>query len=209
MSLRRTLRDLAWTLVRLVLAVMGGAYEALARLLGRVAGAVAAAVADHPLVERADDTVMGAIYDELEDPRVRHRVEELFSRKVLGSVLVGATTTRAIEVSVGVAFGELSWLRIPVWDVIWVSAVALFVWWDRVEHRATGPGATDGSAHGARTGEAGGERGPARPADESESKDRVEGEPSRLSDFADSTRATVVCEWSESADKAGSSESSE
>lgn len=139
MSLRRDLLALLWGLVRVVIAVLGWAFQLVLGALRRLLQRVVAWLRQHPLVRRADASVMGTVYDRLADPHIRQQVEELFSRRILGSVLIAATTTRTIEVSVGVAFGAMSWLRIPVWIGIWTTAVAVFVWWEHIEERAMGP----------------------------------------------------------------------
>lgn len=70
-------------------------------------------------------------------PHVRRRVEEVFSREMLGSVLVGATVARMMEVSVSVIYGAVPAWRILTWVGFFTASVALFVYWDHVAKKAS------------------------------------------------------------------------
>lgn len=67
----------------------------------------------------------------------RERIDEVFSRRMLGSVLVGGAFSKIIETCVEVYFGASSVWRPVMWAIIFVVATVVFVWWDRLAQKAS------------------------------------------------------------------------
>lgn len=70
-------------------------------------------------------------------PEVRNRIDEVFSRRMLGSVLVGGAFSKIIESCIGVYFNTASQWRPVAWAVVFVLATTAFVWWDHLAEKAT------------------------------------------------------------------------
>lgn len=77
----------------------------------------------------------------------RQRLNEIFSRQMLGSVLVGATASKIVEkliiLSTGTVVAELA-----AWTIAFLIAIFVFVYWERLEYAAKaasdeGQGAVD------------------------------------------------------------------
>lgn len=71
----------------------------------------------------------------LGDTKTRKRLDEVFSRGMLGSVLVGASAGKVVEKGLNLAFSDTLALLFG-WTVAFVVFVALFVYWDDLENRA-------------------------------------------------------------------------
>lgn len=72
--------------------------------------------------------------------KVRRRLEQVFSRKMLGSVFIGMAFTNIINVSVHAYLRKNSavpWWEPLIWLVVFWSAVAVFVWWERLARKAS------------------------------------------------------------------------
>lgn len=76
--------------------------------------------------------------DELRDRRrrARRRLEEIFSRDVLGSVLVSLAAGKMVE-QVVVILAPGRPLRFVAWTVAFALFVWLFIYWEHVAARAT------------------------------------------------------------------------
>lgn len=69
------------------------------------------------------------------EPVVRRRLNEIFSRQLLGAVFVGAAAAKIIEKLIDLAYADTLG-QLFAWSVTFVLAVSLFVWWERVERAA-------------------------------------------------------------------------
>lgn len=67
--------------------------------------------------------------------RARQRLEEIFSRDVLGAVLVSLAAGKVVE-QVVVLVAPMRVLRLVAWFVAFWLFVGLFVYWERVAERA-------------------------------------------------------------------------
>lgn len=67
--------------------------------------------------------------------RTRQRLEEIFSRDVLGSVLVSLAAGKIVEQLVVIAAPARP-ARLVAWTVAFAVFVALFVYWERVAKKA-------------------------------------------------------------------------
>jgi len=65
----------------------------------------------------------------------RKRLDEVFSRGMLGSVLVGAAAGKVVEKALILVFADTLALLFG-WSVAFVVFVGLFVYWDDLENRA-------------------------------------------------------------------------
>lgn len=71
----------------------------------------------------------------LGDTKTRKRLDEVFSRGMLGSVLVGAAAGKVVEKGLNLAVdGTLALLF--GWTFAFVVFVGLFVYWDELENGA-------------------------------------------------------------------------
>lgn len=82
-------------------------------------------------------TIAGEQVQQLRDRRrrARRRLEEIFSREVLGAVLVSLAAGKVVEQLV-VIVAPWRPLRLVAWFVAFWLFVGLFVYWDRVAARA-------------------------------------------------------------------------
>lgn len=67
--------------------------------------------------------------------KTRKRLDEVFSRQMLGSILVGVAAGKIIEKVLNLWFNTTASLLIG-WTLAFVVFVALFVYWEEVESRA-------------------------------------------------------------------------
>lgn len=67
----------------------------------------------------------------------RKRLESIFSRKVLGSILISTTIGRILKVIVDMASGNYI-DRLAIWIAAAIIAVFLFMWWEKVSDTAEG-----------------------------------------------------------------------
>ncbi|WP_435145863.1 hypothetical protein [Halobaculum sp. P14] len=70
---------------------------------------------------------------ETPDPDVVRRIDEVFSRKMLGSVVVGSTVSQMLSKSVLLTVGTDYGAQLVAWAALFVAALALFVYWEHVE----------------------------------------------------------------------------
>ncbi len=63
------------------------------------------------------------------------RVDQIFSRKMLGSVFVGSTAGKIVEKIIELV-SSTTITELISWTVAFVIAVMLFIWWDEVESAA-------------------------------------------------------------------------
>ena len=70
-------------------------------------------------------------------PQVRKRLDEVFSRRMLGSVLVGGAFSKIVETSIGVAFGDSSLWYPVMWAAVFSLSTVVFVWWEHLSRRAS------------------------------------------------------------------------
>lgn len=66
------------------------------------------------------------------DSTVRERIDEIFSREVLGSIFVGVAAGKIIEKLLNLLYADTMGLLIG-WSAAFVLAVLLFVWWEYVD----------------------------------------------------------------------------
>lgn len=59
-------------------------------------------------------------------------INRVFSRKMLGSVLVGAATTKVLDYAV-IAGTTAVIAKLLTWGLLWVLFVVLFIYWARIE----------------------------------------------------------------------------
>lgn len=69
------------------------------------------------------------------DKSTRERLDEVFSRGMLGSVLVGASAGKVVEKALNIVLSETTALFFA-WSIAFVLFVALFVYWDDLEDAA-------------------------------------------------------------------------
>ena len=86
---------------------------------------------------RAKQTWFWKLLKRYTSPEVRQRLDEVFSRRMLGSVLVGSAFTKIIESGVEMALGASGVWRPVMWTVIFVVSTVIFVWWDQLSRRAS------------------------------------------------------------------------
>ncbi|GAB7095705.1 hypothetical protein JCM30237_28590 [Halolamina litorea] len=70
-------------------------------------------------------------------PEVRKRLDEVFSRRMLGSVLVGGAFTQIITVTIDAVLHDTAWWEIFVWVGVFFASLIIFVWWERLAHSAS------------------------------------------------------------------------
>ncbi len=63
--------------------------------------------------------------------RTRKRLEEVFGRKTLGSVLVGSSIFKIVEATLN----QQKWL-LAGWLLLSLLFTLLFLWWERLAHAA-------------------------------------------------------------------------
>lgn len=71
---------------------------------------------------------------------VRERLDQVFSRKMLGSVFIGMSATNIVMVSVDAYLRKnptVPWWEPLLWVAIFSASVAVFVWWERLARKAT------------------------------------------------------------------------
>lgn len=68
--------------------------------------------------------------------KTANRIDEIFSRKMLGSVLVGSTAGKIVEKIIELFTGTTI-TELFGWIVAFTFAVMLFIWWEEVESTAT------------------------------------------------------------------------
>jgi len=71
----------------------------------------------------------------LGDTKTRKRLDEVFSRGMLGSVLVGAAAGKVVEKGLNLAFSDTLALLFG-WSLAFVVFVGLFVYWEELEEKA-------------------------------------------------------------------------
>ena len=87
--------------------------------------------------DRATHNVLSRYIKKYTSPEVRDRIDEVFSRRMLGSVLVGGAFTQIITVSIDAMLHETAWWEILVWVAIFITSLFIFVWWERLAHSAS------------------------------------------------------------------------
>lgn len=65
----------------------------------------------------------------------RKRLNEIFSRQMLGSVLVGATASKIVEKLIILATGTVV-AELIAWTIAFHLAIFVFVYWERLERAA-------------------------------------------------------------------------
>jgi ABC-type dipeptide/oligopeptide/nickel transport system permease component len=60
------------------------------------------------------------------------RIDQIFSRKMLGSVLVGSTAGKIVEKIIEL-ISNTTFSALIAWIVAFIIAVVLFVWWDEIQ----------------------------------------------------------------------------
>lgn len=65
----------------------------------------------------------------------RKRLNEIFSRQMLGSVLVGATASKIVEKLIILATGSVV-AELVAWIIAFHIAIFVFVYWERLERAA-------------------------------------------------------------------------
>ena len=81
------------------------------------------------------------------EPIVRYRLEQIFSREMLGAVFVAASAAKIVEKVLNLAVGPSDDVaQLVGWTVVFVGAIAMFVWWERVAEMA-GDAAEEASDH--------------------------------------------------------------
>ena len=89
--------------------------------------------------EGATQNPMTKLLRKYTSEEVRKRLDQVFSRKMLGSVLIGMSFTNIIVVSIDAATGRpgIFWWEPFLWVGIFVLSVFIFVWWERLARTAT------------------------------------------------------------------------
>ena len=87
--------------------------------------------------DRATHNPLSRVIRKYTSPEVRDRIDEVFSRRMLGSVLVGGAFTQIITVSIDAMLHETAWWEIMIWVAIFISSLFIFVWWERLAHGAS------------------------------------------------------------------------
>ncbi|MFC6733422.1 MULTISPECIES: hypothetical protein [unclassified Haladaptatus] len=82
------------------------------------------------------------------EPIVRRRLDEIFSRQLLGAVLVGAGAAKIVEKVINIVLGPSDVRQLVGWTVMFFLAIALFVWWERVAKAANSAAERVGDATG-------------------------------------------------------------
>lgn len=68
------------------------------------------------------------------ETKTRRRLDEIFSRQMLGAVLVGSTAGKIIEKSILMLAGTTI-TQLIYWTIAFIMAVIIFVLWDEVENK--------------------------------------------------------------------------
>lgn len=87
--------------------------------------------------KHAAGSLIGRFVRKYTNPEVRKRLDEVFSRRMLGSVFVGGAFSKIIESSIEVYFGASSVCRPVMWLTIFSSSTIVFVWWEHLTRRAS------------------------------------------------------------------------
>jgi hypothetical protein len=87
--------------------------------------------------DRATHNPLTRLVRKYTSPEVRDRIDEVFSRRMLGSVLVGGAFTEIIKVATDAMLHETAWWEIFVWVAIFITSLFIFVWWERLAHGAS------------------------------------------------------------------------
>lgn len=65
----------------------------------------------------------------------REQLDRLFSRKMLGSVLIGSSLGKVVEWQLNVRFDGASEMT-AAWSAVFVLSVVIFVFWEHLERSA-------------------------------------------------------------------------
>ena len=71
----------------------------------------------------------------LGDRKARRRLDEVFSRNVLGSVLLGAAAGKIVEKALNLVAGSTASLLVA-WTLAFGVFLLTFVWWEEIEAAA-------------------------------------------------------------------------
>lgn len=71
----------------------------------------------------------------LGDRKARRRIDEVFSRNVLGSVLLGAAAGKIVEKVLNLVAPN-TWGLLLAWSAAFLVFLLAFVWWEEIEDAA-------------------------------------------------------------------------
>lgn len=82
------------------------------------------------------ESPLGWLIKRYTNPEVRKRLDEVFSRRMLGSVMVGGAFSKIIESVLGASLGSSSVLLPIAWTLVFLVATLVFVWWEQLARQA-------------------------------------------------------------------------
>lgn len=69
------------------------------------------------------------------DKTARQRLDEIFSRKMLGAVFVGGSASKILETMLGMIASDPT-SRLVGWGLSFLFFAVLFIYWERIERTA-------------------------------------------------------------------------